>query len=282
MRVILLLLFAGNLAALAWWQGWLDEIIDSGREPARMARQLEPARLEVLPASALSAPATTAGSSGTAVPRAVRAAVSSPSSVTVEAKDSTRVAVPPRERPPPAPTPEPTEPKSPQPAADAAPATADKKPAPEPVQACVEFSTLDGVRAERLSSALVAAGMTVSRVSEESTGGYVVYIPPFPTLAQAQARVAELRELGVRERDIYLLPDGPYRLGIALGVFRNRASSMIQLRQLQSRGVVGAIIGYVNPAAARVVLRANGASDALAEQASRLAQDVGAEVGVCR
>lgn len=43
------MLALANLLALAWWQGWLDRWIASGREPARIADQVAPERLRVVP-----------------------------------------------------------------------------------------------------------------------------------------------------------------------------------------------------------------------------------------
>lgn len=47
-RLLFLLLLAANLALFAWQQGAFGELPDSGREPARLARQIEPARLRPL------------------------------------------------------------------------------------------------------------------------------------------------------------------------------------------------------------------------------------------
>lgn len=49
MRTLVLLLVLANLVALAWWQGWLDRWYAPQREPARVAAQVAPEKLRVVP-----------------------------------------------------------------------------------------------------------------------------------------------------------------------------------------------------------------------------------------
>lgn len=49
MKALAWLLALANLLALAWWQGWLERWMPSGREPARVAGQVAPERLRVVP-----------------------------------------------------------------------------------------------------------------------------------------------------------------------------------------------------------------------------------------
>jgi hypothetical protein len=44
-----LLLVLANLVALAWWQGWLDRWYAPQRDPARVAAQVAPQKLRVVP-----------------------------------------------------------------------------------------------------------------------------------------------------------------------------------------------------------------------------------------
>lgn len=61
MRLLIPLLLVANLAALAWWQGWLDPWLGVPRESARLERQIEPRalRLVPLPGGALESPGAT-------------------------------------------------------------------------------------------------------------------------------------------------------------------------------------------------------------------------------
>jgi hypothetical protein len=49
LRTVVLLLVLANLVALAWWQGWLDHWYAPQREPARVAAQVAPQKLRVVP-----------------------------------------------------------------------------------------------------------------------------------------------------------------------------------------------------------------------------------------
>ena len=65
LRLLVLLLVAANALFYAWTQGWLDDLTSlrphPEREPERMARQVHPERISVLPPGAASAaPATLA------------------------------------------------------------------------------------------------------------------------------------------------------------------------------------------------------------------------------
>jgi hypothetical protein len=55
MKGLAWLLLLANLLALAWWQGWLDTWLPTGREPQRLAAQVQPQRLQPVPASELEA-----------------------------------------------------------------------------------------------------------------------------------------------------------------------------------------------------------------------------------
>jgi hypothetical protein len=49
MKALVWLLALANLLALAWWQGWLDRWLPSAREPERVAAQIAPDRIRVVP-----------------------------------------------------------------------------------------------------------------------------------------------------------------------------------------------------------------------------------------
>lgn len=303
MRRLILLLVALNLVALAWWQGWLDTLTGGAREPARMAMQIEPDRVRVAAArDALAAPparedvrldSKPARQPGVAAPARVAVGDSPATARTPERARPGAVALPGAESRPGSAA---HSTGAPGPAAGPAPAARvesrvdDVKPdtpggqasvTAQPVLGCVQFSPIEQARVAELSAALEAGGVRAERGRVENTSGYVVYIEPFPTLRDAQRRVQELRGLGVPERDIYLLPDGPYRQGIALGVFRSEESARVQLRRLEARGVDGAQIGFVNPAATRVYLRARGPIDRLADISAREAAKAGLTVAPC-
>jgi len=49
MKALAWVLVLANLLALAWWQGWLERWLPSGREPGRVTQQIAPERLRVVP-----------------------------------------------------------------------------------------------------------------------------------------------------------------------------------------------------------------------------------------
>ncbi|MDE2628583.1 MAG: hypothetical protein KGL99_15650 [Burkholderiales bacterium] len=61
LRALVLALLLANVAFYAWTQGWLDAVVgvraSGDREPERLARQVRPEIVRIVPASAASAPA---------------------------------------------------------------------------------------------------------------------------------------------------------------------------------------------------------------------------------
>lgn len=57
MKAIAALLVVANLAAFAWWKGWLDPWLSGAREPQRLAAQVAPEKLTVVPVGRLDRPA---------------------------------------------------------------------------------------------------------------------------------------------------------------------------------------------------------------------------------
>jgi len=54
-RAALLALVLANVLAFAWWQGLLDPWLAAGRDPDRVTRQVEPAKVRVVPIERLEA-----------------------------------------------------------------------------------------------------------------------------------------------------------------------------------------------------------------------------------
>lgn len=185
MKLAFLLLVMVNLALFAWQQGAFGRFVESGREPERMARQIEADRFRVLSEA--------------------------------EVRTLRERAAPPR----------------------AAGAALDLSAA----QACVEFGDFTGAEIARVETALIKFGLGARQSvrTAEVTGGYLVYVPPFKTRAEADKRMEELRQQGVR--DISVLADGPLRYGISLGLFREPEAARAHLASVEKTGVKGARVG---------------------------------------
>ena len=78
-------------------------------------------------------------------------------------------------------------------------------------------------------------GKQLSQRRIESTSAYWVYVPPLPSKAAAERKVAELRNQGLK--DFFILNDGPQKNAISLGVFKTEDTANKFLETAKSRGV---------------------------------------------
>lgn len=240
MRWLLALLVVANLFAYALFQGWLSPWIRGDREPQRLAEQRNPDRLRVVPLERLGAPQPTRS------PTAPNAASSRP----VPAPPSALPAPGPSNGAPgPASSFAPAAPSVPTLAEATQPATASRA-----AGACVAFAALDEQRAIRLAEALESAGAHVDATRVEQAASYLVYVPPAATPADVQRRLAALRRAG--QADVYVMQEGPQRLGIAVALFRSEETARALVARLESAGETGLRIAPRGAVTSRVRLRA--------------------------
>lgn len=105
---------------------------------------------------------------------------------------------------------------------------------------CREFVGLDDGRARVLREALSTTGASVELQRAEPATSFMVYLSPAASQADAQRRLADLRRAGVV--DVYLIPDGPLRFGISLGVFRQEEGARALAARLAGQGVSDAVV----------------------------------------
>lgn len=232
MRWVLSLLVAANVFVFALLQGWLAPWIRGEREPQRLAAQREPERLRVVPLDRLRAAPGPAASSPRVSPSAV---------------------------PPATPAQSPSEGAPQQHAAASAPGGA-------PVATCAAFGPMDEQRANRLREALEAAGAIVEATRTEQASSYLVYVPPAASLADAQRRMAALRRIG--QEDVFLMQEGPLRLGISVGLFRSPETARALVLRLESLGETGVLVAPRGPFTTRVRLQARWSDPAAAGAAT--------------
>ena len=182
MKLVFLFLLLINVALFAWQQGAFGRFAESGREPERMARQIEPERVRVLSEKDV---------------QELR-----------ERANQARAAAPP--------------------------------PAPPDLslpQACVEFGDFLSDDVARVETALLKLGLGSRQTARpvEVPGWYQVYVPPYKTRAEAERAAAELGKRGVK--DLLVLPDGPLRLGISLGSFRDPELAKSHAAAMERLGV---------------------------------------------
>lgn len=101
------------------------------------------------------------------------------------------------------------------------PAQSPTLPLPSPAAAvepsCREFAIAGDERARALRNALADSGARVEMQRGEAPSSFLVYLPPAASLADAQRQVAALRQAGID--DVFLMQEGPLRLGVSVGVF---------------------------------------------------------------
>lgn len=120
------------------------------------------------------------------------------------------------------------------------------EPIAPPVAVCYEWGSFAAVDAARAKAALehLSLDVTVTRHTPQEAIRYWVYIPPLKTPEAAQAKVAEVQQLGVEET--FIIQDPKWRNAISLGVFRDEGLANKFLEDLHSRGVKSAVKGQRN------------------------------------
>jgi hypothetical protein len=104
-----------------------------------------------------------------------------------------------------------------------------------------EFSGNDLVRAQE-ALATLKLGDSLSQRSVEQDHGYWLYIPPQKKRAQAEKKIAQLKERGVK--DYFLVQEkGKWLNAISLGVFKSNEAAQKYLESLRTKGVRTAKLG---------------------------------------
>ena len=103
---------------------------------------------------------------------------------------------------------------------------------------CLAWERLSLADADRLSS-LLASRFAEFKVARQTVGGegngWWVFITPLPGKAEADKKAAELRLFGVT--DYFIVPDGPNRFAISLGVFSTEKGGQDRLAEVKEKGV---------------------------------------------
>jgi hypothetical protein len=209
LRALVVILMLANLAFHGWTQGWLTEVLglspDGDREPQRLAAQVDPAALRVLPPRTAS---VTGAVPATPVP-----------SPTLQI-----------------PAPEASEPPGPASAADTAAA-----PPALPLPACFEagpFNPAEWRLAETaLRNALGEGAWQLT--TREKPGNWMVYVGPYKSRTIMDKRAEQLRKLEIAFEEAHDLPE-EYLPGFLFG----RHGVEADARALQAR-LVAQKVKYV-------------------------------------
>ena len=106
--------------------------------------------------------------------------------------------------------------------------------------ACIELGPIAAAevgRAEEAASAL-ASGLKISQRRVDDANRWWVYIPPLPTRAAANQRIAELKKQGVDDYE-FIGDDSASRNAISLGVYSSEEAANRRVEELKRRGVRG-------------------------------------------
>jgi hypothetical protein len=232
-RLLAVVLLGANLLLLGLLAGFFDAFWPRGREPQRVASQIAPDRLRVLPVSPVAPVAESAPAADAAGP--------SPSAVAPGAGQGAGAPAQAAGTGGPAPV-----------AGAAAPAAALAGALGPGEPLCVEAGPLDEARVERLREWARGLREPLRAVIDRrpEAPSFMVYLPP---AADPQRRLAQLRQLGVS--DLYLIGEGPLRQAISLGIFRSQDGARARQGELAARGVQGTRIGPGPLRAERLVAR---------------------------
>lgn len=202
------LLLLANAALFAYQRGYLESVLPSGREPARLARQFNADKIKLISA-----------------PPAAE-----------------------EEQTPPAESQPATAPTPGTPAATTASVAAVPAPGPVPakstVPTCIEIGNFTADEAKRFGAqlAVLALGPRLSQHPVQQAASHIVYIPPQGSKEGAEKKAGELRHLGVK--DFFIIQnDSSLRWGISLGVFKQESTARAYLAGLNQKGVHSARVG---------------------------------------
>ncbi|MAF05138.1 MULTISPECIES: hypothetical protein [unclassified Herbaspirillum] len=226
LKLLFWLLLVGNVVLFGMSRGYFGANASERREPQRLAEQLRPELLSVLPANS------------DKLASQLRAQPATTQSAAADA--GTAAAAPAAEAP--AVTP-----------ATAAPAQSTVPQVATVTPSCTEVGNFTAADARRFSDQLAGLKLgdkVVQKLTQDVTS-HMVYIPPQDGREGADRRIAELRRLGIG--DFYVIPDSfpnpALRSGVSLGIFRTEEAAKAYVGQLISRGV----------RSARIIARRSGA-----------------------
>lgn len=223
LKILFWILLIANIAVFGLHRGFSSS--SSGREPERLAAQINADKIRLLPAGA------------PALPDRQRTAPAEPAAPATPATPAT--------------------PAAPATAA-APPVAAVAQPAP-PVNACVEIGNFTAAEAERFQTQLAPLQLAdkLTRLTLRDIGSYIVIIAPQGSREAADSRVADLQGLGITDYFVFKDPS-PLQWAISLGVFRDENAARAHLAAMDAKGVRPLRIAARRTGAARFAFQLRG------------------------
>ncbi len=171
-------------------------------------------------------------------------------------------------------------PDDPAPAAAAAPAPAKAAPAALSCLEWGSFTVADTPRAEKALEPLSLGTRLAQRRTDEMAGWWV-FIPPQANRQAAQKKAAELKALGIDDYFI-VLEEGAQRWAVSLGVFRTEEAAQARLATLREQGVRSASVGPRETMVPKIWLQVKGVDTPLEIRLKEVARSIeGSELKPC-
>lgn len=300
LRVLVLLLIVANAVFFAWTQGVLDGLVGSPRperEPQRLAAQVRPELVQILPAAASATPAATASASA---PVGAAAASASASAGAASAASAPGAATPSVSSGVPGGMAAASTAALPGSGASAAGTASVRAPvvaaaaslaavpagsasAPASAAACLEagpFTPAELVTAEAALKPMLASGAWAQR--KASTGGeWMIYMGPYPDREAIDRKKAELSRIrgGVPQEELTSPPE--LARGLALGRFPSPSAANATLAQYRLRGIRTARVVQSSSGTPVVYLRVPQADATVATQLAALKPPGGRSFSPC-
>jgi len=246
LRAAFLLLLLANVAFFVWAR--FVAPADATVDRAPLGRQIEPQKLRILAPGEL--------------PATAQQKPASPSSLAPAS---------------PAPASPPSPAAAPVAAVTAAPVPAVATPT---CMEWGSFTVFDAPKAEKALEPL-ALGNRVGQRRTEELAAWWVFMPPQGSRPLALKKAAELRARGVDDYFI-LAEEGPLRWSLSLGVFRTEEAARARLATLREKGVRTAEVGPREMTVPKVWLQVRGVDAALETRLKEVAKQVeGSELRNC-
>jgi hypothetical protein len=124
--------------------------------------------------------------------------------------------------------------------------------------ACLEVGPVAGSTAQVIQANLIAAPLAISSQFFRQDGrpddqaSYMVILEGATNPKEAQAREQQARSLGAR--DAFIVPDGPNKYAVSLGIFRAPEAANSVVSALSQRGLLGMRV-ISRPGAAKVIVK---------------------------
>lgn len=142
------------------------------------------------------------------------------------------------------------------------------------------FTVADAPRAEKALEPL-ALGQKLAQRRTEETAGWWVFIPSQGNRPGALKKAAELKLLKVDDYFI-VAEEGPQRWALSLGVFRTEEAAQARLAALREQGVRSAQLGPRETVVPKVWLQVKGVEPALEARLKEIARQLdGSELRPC-